>query len=227
MQSQSPVVDSSIVAHTSSLHGLHVIDNIHFVTIGVGTPIDDPSFIGGAGTPSTPQSSGHTTGEALPSSKPPGSLDTLSGDMSHLSVSNFPPSVIPSPISSTSSSAGSHKYSLALWQFNKPPKCVDLHVEEGVVLSTSFYCHTPPGSMFLAVALQGGSIKIFNIPRFTIASELHFPEMNGVECLHINLNHSREFPVTNLAYSRNPFRDLLLTTAWSDGRVMVCQVARL
>lgn len=80
--------------------------------------------------------------------------------------------------------------------------------------------------MFLGLGLRYGVIKIYNIPTFTIASELHFPEMKGHDCTHIKLNLSREVPVINHAYYRNPFRDLILTSVWSDGKVMVCQVAK-
>ncbi len=123
----------------------------------------------------------------------------------------------------TSSHDFSNKFSICFWQF---PKLVSSWTEEGVVNSTSFHVHPPPGNMFLAVGIQGGTVKIFNLPSFKIASELHFPEMKGSECSHITINHSRENPVSSSVYYRSPFRDLILTTVWSDGRIMVCQVAK-
>lgn len=131
-----------------------------------------------------------------------------------------------SDLSSAGTTTSSHdlnKFNINLWQF---PKLVSSWTEEGVVNSTSFHIHTPPGNMFLAVGLQGGKVKIFNLPSFKIASELHFPEMKGSECSHITINHSRETPIMSSVYYRNPFRDLILTTVWSDGRIMVCQVAK-
>lgn len=233
MQSQSPVVDSSIAAHPYSLHGLHVIDNSHFLTVGTGpipsTQIEDSSFGGGlhVGATSTP-SGGHVVGvEGVSGNRPPVPVENLTNDMSRLSVGNFTPSI--STAVSNTGTSGTHdqnRYSVCLWQFNKPPKLLTPLSEEGMVLSTSFHCHSPPGNMFLAVGLQGGTVKIYNIPTFTVASELHFPEMKGTECIHVNLNHSREVPITNHAYFRNPFRDLILTTVWTDGKIIICQVAR-
>ena len=228
MQSQCPVVDSSIVAH-NSLHGLHVIDNNHFLTIGTGpvasTHIEESSFGGGLGATSAPSGGHVVAGVSGNQSLMP--IDNLTSDMSCMSVGNFTSSVT-TAVSNTGTprSHDQNRYSVCLWQFNKPPKLLTSISEEGVVISTSFHCHNPPGNMFLAVGLQGGTVKIYNIPSFTVASELHFPEMKGMECVHVNLNHSREIPITNQAYFRNPFRDLILTTVWSDGRIMICQVAR-
>ena len=93
-------------------------------------------------------------------------------------------------------------------------------------MSSALHYHLPPGNMFLALGLCKGTIKILNVPSFSTASELHFPSMQGCSCEHVALNLSREAPIMTTQYLRNPFRDLILTVAWSDGKVMVCQVAR-
>jgi len=73
--------------------------------------------------------------------------------------------------------------------------------------------------------LKDSTVKVYNVPNFSVASELHFPEMKGT-CIHVALNISREAPLINNAFFRNPFRDLILTTVWTDAKVMICQVAK-
>lgn len=67
-------------------------------------------------------------------------------------------------------------------------------------------------------------MKIYNVPSFSVASEIHFSDFVNCDCLRIALNLSREKENTHHFNLRNPFRDLILTTVWSDGRVMVCQI---
>lgn len=110
---------------------------------------------------------------------------------------------------------------ITLWQFDHPPRTVKTVFLIGDVISTAFHHQLNCGSMFLAVGMRDGTVKIYNVPTFSVASELHFSEMKGKDCLHVALNLSRESPVTS--YYRHPLRDLILTTAWSDGKVMVCQ----
>ena len=80
------------------------------------------------------------------------------------------------------------------------------------------------GNRFLATGQKNGTVKVYNIPSFSVASEIHFPEIKDLDCCFVALNLSRDKENTHYVNMKNPFRDLILTTAWSDGRVMVCQI---
>ena len=217
MMSQTPTIHSTFQAHSLSLTGLHVMDANHFLTIGNSdsqpAPVErDESTAGGSsnGSKTQLQSDSFTI---IPSSSP----EQLSFDMSQLSIQ--PPDEGGYDQQATDSS-------VRYWEYGKPPKMLKAITDIGAVISSSFHCHNPPGNMFLGLGMHNGIIKIYNVPNFTIASELHFPEMKGLDCTHIRLNLSREAPLLTPAYYRNPFRDLILTSTWSDGKIMVCQVKK-
>lgn len=222
MMSQTPTLHASFQSHTLSLTNLHTVDPNHFITIGTesnSSSEDDPSH--DLGSKSQIQPAAPAEACTIPTS----TMDDLSLEVSQLSVQ--PSEDTPLPALPTGAlMEPSIQYSVKLWEFGKPPKVVKVISADGTVVSTSFHCHTPPGNMFLGLGLKNRIVKIYNIPNFTISSELHFPEMKGGECVHIKLNHSREVPLLTHAYYRNPFRDLILTSVWSDGVVMVCQVAK-
>ncbi len=224
MMSQTPSIHGSFQSHSSSLINLHVMDANHFITIGMDsgpntedTPVDD--------TGTKPEQVISKEVEAVvPSPAPP---DPLSLDMSQLSLVQQQQSDEGGSLtSSVSSSDDSERSSVKLWEYGRPQKLLKCVDGVGAVTSSSFHCHSPPGNCFLGVGLKSGVIKIYNVPSFNISSELHFPEMKGKDCTHIRLNLSREVPLITHAYYRNPFRDLILTSVWSDGRIMVCQVAK-
>ena len=218
-------MDSSLQTHATSLSNLHALDNSHFLTVGIG-----PSS---GGQEEVTPTAGHVTSshdsvlsEGLAISTPPGTqaqttgqeiIDSITSEVARLAVSE------------ESLPIGAEQQSgccIILWQFNRPPRSLRTITNLGDVTSSSFHHHAHTGNMFLAVGMRDGTVKIFNIPNFSMASELHFSEMKGRDCVHVALNLSREAPLINQAYFRNPFRDLILTSVWSDGKVMICQVAR-
>ena len=250
MMSQTPSVQSTLQAHSLSLTNLHVMDANHFLTVGMdpthhppppsmphphlGPPPPPPSAaVGGSSSDesTTPPGGGGGAKTHLQSEPfsiiPPSGPDALGTDMSQLSIQ-------PSSSSSDDDPPGAGlgppdapvQCSVKSWEYGKPPHVVKSVGDVGDVVSSSFHCHNPPGNLFLGLGLRNGVIKIFNVPNFTISSELHFPEMKGQDCMHVRLNLSREAPLITAAYYRNPFRDLILTSAWSDGKVMVCQVKK-
>lgn len=222
MRSQQPTVDSRIQAHPFCLNSIHVLDSSHFLTVGLGSApgsqeaIPPPSHVTPLDTP--------VSIEELPVGSSQGTqaqaVDSITSEMAQLSVTEE------SSIGASAPLQESSGYCITLWQFNRPPRSLKTVSSIGEILSTSFHHQTHMGNMFLAVGLREGTVKIFNIPNFSVASELHFPEMKDRDCVHVALNLSREAPLFNNAYFRNPFRDLILTTVWSDGKVMVCQVAK-
>ena len=245
------MVDSQQTAYSHSLRNIHVMDNSLILTIGRGllqprdnnispsVPSTDHAPVGllsPVTTPASVTSNGHLASSSSSSScssssqdatgvggsQAPAAINKIVQDMSK--VSN-PSTTIPSSSSSTSSFAATSQDAVILWQYGQPLKPAKVQRDLGEVVTTAFY-QAYVGSMFLVVGLQGGTVKILNLPSFSTASELHFPEMVGKTCLHVALNLSRDIPLHNPSYHRNPFRDLILTTAWSDGKIMICQVAR-
>ncbi len=226
MQSQQPTIDSSFSAHVVSLKDIHALDSTFFLTVGIG-----PNALW------QEESGGHVTSRDLPpppsgevASQGPGgqqqiqvahqqAMDSVTTDLAQLAISKegIPLHQVADPLNSCHA---------ILWQFGKPPQKVKVISKLGDVVSTAFHFHGIVNSMFLAVGMREGTVKIYNLPNFTVASELHFSEMKGKDCLHVALNLSREVPLPNHAYVRNLFRDLILTTVWSGGKIMVCQVAR-
>ena len=227
MQSQQPVVDSSIVPHTTSLINIHVMDNSQFLTVGSGRE-EDPTH--SHMVSHDPHSTVPVAPEGLVTSAPQGThmqptgqatVNSIMSEMSNLSVTEEQLNV---SLHQEPNSALTH--SVSLWQFSRPPKCIKtISNLGGEISSTSFHSHPHLGIMFLAIGMKNNTVKIYNVPNFSVASELHFPEMKGT-CTYVALNFSREVPVISNAYFRNPFRDLILTTVWSDAKVMVCQVAK-
>ena len=219
------MVDSEQRVHPHSLSDIHVLDNSVILTVGRGSALLKED--GTASTPSSEQvahlttSAVSTTSNGLLNSsqdlgtgaRPP-SMEKMIQDMTQLRVGNDPPTT-----------TTTFEDTVSLWQYGMPLRPTKVQSNLGEIVTTAFYqAHT--GNMFLAMGLRDGTVKILNLPNFSVASELHFPEMEGKGCLHVALNLSREVPLMNPNYYRNPFRDLILTTAWSDRKVMVCQVAR-
>lgn len=245
MQTQQPVIDSKMVAHSISLCNIHVVDSTRFITIGLGSYSEVPPNEGLA-SDSTTSGNGRSRvneggAKGLPSGlEPVGmTIEGVASNFSQMSMSGLPSSEehtkvgVASGTASEAVKAASHHpdFLISIWEFSRPPKLVHSLPVNGVVISSSFNYHLPTGNMFLAAGLQNGTVKIYNVPlptfmTLTTASELHFSEMTGKDCVHVAINLSREMPLSANAYIRNPFRDLILTTAWSDGRIMVCQVAR-
>lgn len=226
MQSQNPAISSSFFAHSLSLSNIHVVGTNQFITIGIGaTPLAQQGDVGVQQTSSLHAEGGNlsTVGSAS-SVQEASSIGNLTFDLAQMGISrgngehSMTSSLLPSDVGSG--------FAIHLWEFNKPPKFIQAHPINGIILSSSFHCHNPPGNMFLALGLKDGTVQILNVPGFSVASELHFSEMKGKDCNHIALNLSREAPLLTASFFRNPFRDLILTTVWSDGKIMVCQVAR-
>ena len=199
-----------------------------FITIGIGTtPLSQQQqgeTSGGPQASNQPAESGATLPsiDSTPGVQETSSIGNLTFDLSQLGIGRGNgecTSIMPPPDVGVG-------YLIHLWEFNKPPKFVQAYNINGMVISSSFHCHNPPGNMFLAMGLKDGTVRILNVPGFSVASELHFSEMKGKDCNHIALNLSREAPLITQSLFRNPFRDLILTTVWSDGRIMVCQVAK-
>ena len=242
MQSQQPVIYSSIAAHSLSLCNVHVIDNTRFITIGLNHfPADAsderPTEASGRGDILRQGGAGMKGGV-------PSTLESVVEGFSKMSVnagSGLPHAeehalamgvaVGGAGVDVVKATSHHPDYFVSIWEFNRPPKLVQSLPVNGVVISSSFNYHLPTGNMFLATGLQNGTVKIYNVPltnfaALSTASELHFSEMMGKDCVHVAINLSREVPLNANAYLRNPFRDLILTTVWSDGKIMVCQVAR-
>lgn len=216
MMSQTPSIHTILDTHSLSMANLHVVDANHFITVGTDAPEESEDV-----SPTSSQTQA-TPPEPFSTSAP----DDLSIEMSQLTVQpadSEQGTVASPPVGIADSPA---QFSIKFWEYGKPLKLVKCVTEMGHVLSSSFHCHNPPGNMFLGLGIVDGMIKIYNVPNFTISSELYFPEMKGRNCVHIRLNLSREVPLFTPAYYRNPFRDLILTSMWSDGKIMVCQVAK-
>lgn len=225
MQSQQPTIDSNFQAHIVSLKDVHALDSTFFLTIGVGPSSmwqeESGSSAASRDLPPPPPSGEVTSqppGTQLHAARPH-TVDSITTEMAQLAVNEdgVPLHPVAEPL---------HSYYITLWQFGKPPRNVKTISKLGDVVSTAFHFHSNVNSMFLAVGMREGTVKIYNLPNFTVASELHFSEMKGKDCLHVALNMSREVPLPNHAYIRNLFRDLILTTVWSGGKIMVCQIAR-
>ena len=245
MQTQQPVIDSKMTAHSISLCNIHVVDSTHFITIGLSSYSEDEGVVSestGGGNGRSRINEGGAKG--LPSGlETVGmTIEGVASNFSQMTVSGLQSSEERTEVgvasgtmggaASEATKAAAHlDFFISIWEFNRPPKLVHTLPVNGMVISSSFNYHLPTGNMFLAAGLQNGTVKIYNVPlppfmTLTTASELHFSEMMGKNCVHVAINLSREVPLSANAYIRNPFRDLILTTAWSDGRIMVCQVAR-
>lgn len=244
-----------MIAHSISLCNIHVIDTTRFITIGI-SPCPDDRLINSSivdDRSEDPANSGESKTRVPSSIEAIGvSMEGMSSDFSRMSVTASasgglvsseehslvaPPAVgvgvgVGGTASEAVKTATQHPdFMISVWEFNRPPKLIHSLPINGIVISSSFHYHLPTGNMFLATGMQNGTVKIYNVPfptymTLSTASELHFSEMKGKDCIHVAVNLSREVPLSANAYIRNPFRDLILTTAWSDGKIMVCQVAR-
>ena len=242
MRSQQPTIYSEQHVHSTSLSSIHIQDSSVIITVGRGSSVqkegeerageviqakDPPSPPMTLGTATSVLSACAANGMIQMVNPPP--QETVGGggvapivkqitqDLTQLSVA--------ATADSGKTSVGLYEDTVTLWQYGVPLRPTKIQGDLGDIVTSVFHqAHT--GNMFLAIGLCNGTIKILNLPNFTLASELHFPEMAGKACLHMALNLSRETPVQNHNYYRNPFRDLILTTVWSDGKVMICQVSR-
>ena len=225
MRTQQPSINSEQHVHSVSLSSLHVQDSTAIITIGRGSSVQRDSEEANTGvavqTNSTtssqsleqPAKSSGSNGGLKESGRP--SSNQLTKDVAQLSVGDI----------GKSTTAGNFEDTVTLWQYGLPLRPTRIEGDLGEIVTSVFH-HAHTGNMFLALGLSNRTIKILNLPNFTLASELHFPEMAGKRCLHMALNLSRDSLVPSGSYYRNPFRDLILTTAWSDGKVMICQVSK-
>ena len=224
MRTQQPTINSEQHVHSVSLSSIHIQDNSAIITIGRGSSVQKDGEATNTSAAvqtniSTSQSLGeHTMHSASNSGLQDGSgqsMNQLTTEVAQMSVGDV----------GNSTSAGQFEDTVTVWQYGVPLRPIKIEEDLGEIVTSVFH-HAHTGNMFLALGLSNRIVKILNLPNFTLASELHFPEMAGKRCLHMALNLSRDSPVPNGSYYRNPFRDLILTTAWSDGKVMICQVSR-
>lgn len=226
MSTQQPVIHSEQQVHSASLSSIHIQDSSAIITVGRGSSVQGEKELTTSAVPVSASSlslstmSVLSTGtdntlstlpqEVLSNGSTPG-VSLLAQDMSQLGVSD--------------TTATRYEDTVTLWQYGVPLRPTKIQGDLGEIVTSVFHqAHT--GNMFLAIGLCNGTIKILNLPNFSVASELRFPEMAGKCCLHMALNLSRESPIQNHNYYRYPFRDLILTTVWSDGKIMICQVSR-
>ena len=220
MRTQQPTISSEQHVHSVSLSSIHIQDHNAIITIGRGSSVQkDGESPGIAATGQTNQSLEQSpvpssSNVVLQESSGP-SINQLAKEVAHMSVGD----------AGNSSATGQLEDTVTLWQYSVPLRPTKIQEDLGEIVTSVFH-HAHTGNMFLALGLSNRTIKILNLPNFSLASELHFPEMAGKRCLHMALNLSRESPVLSSSYYRNPFRDLILTTAWSDGKVMICQVSK-
>ena len=228
MRTQKPTVNSEQLVHSASLSNIHVLDNSVIITVGRGSSVlkeNEATTVVPSKEPNAPLATISSVSNAsngllnvmsqeVVSTAHSPCVEKMAQDLAQLIVGG-----------ETSSVPRRSEDTVTLWQYGVPLRPTKMESDLGEIATSAFHlAHT--GNMFLAVGLCNGTVKILNLPNFSIASELHFPEMAGRSCLHVALNLSRESPVQNHNYYRNPFRDLILTTAWSDGKVMICQVLR-
>ena len=211
---------------------IHIIDSSSFLTVGTD----------GGGSPSLPalpsstpttsatvtervEATGQISLESTQATQVPPhtAVDAVSSELASLAiVPNSSQSTLVTPYLSRSSSL----YNVSLWDFGKPVRKIKTQEVTGPILSTNFHQQPMFGNRFLAMGLTNGAVKIYNLPSFTVASEIRFPDIENKDCIFVALNLSREKENTHHVNVKNPFRDLILTTVWSDGRIMVCQTDR-
>ena len=146
---------------------------------------------------------------------PPSSAESITANLAKVSLNSASsPSHVSQPYTSAS-----------IWEYSKSVTNSKTVNNLGEVLVSAFHQQPLFGNQFLAVGYKGGAIKIFNVPNFTVASEIHFPDISPTGyCCHVAINLSRDKENTHHFNMRNPFRDLILSTVWSDGRIMICQI---
>jgi len=245
MMSHTPAIIRTYNAHSVSLTNLHVVDASHFITVGMEkAAADDPAQ-------TEPTSNGTVSQDVSPPAASPNLItlipstsENLETKMTSLDInSSVELEEVGTPAATTAAPSSSLSHTsvtsptqpapsspmqckVKLWEFDKPLKVVKEIADVGPVMCSSFHCHSPPGNMFLGLGMKNGAVKVYNVPEFTLATEIHFEEMPNADCVQLRLNLSRETPIFTHAYYRNPFRDLILTSAWSNGKIMVCQVAK-
>ncbi len=197
-------------AHSESLLNIHVLDTSCFITVGINKEHSPASSL-----PPTNELQEVPRDETTPTDIKQEDLksddatcddvDNLAGILDRVSLTTVTPNC-----------------SIALWEYGKPIKLFKTIDSPGPITCTAFYQHPLLGNRFLAVGLMGGAVKIYNLPSFTVASEIHFQDIADTNCSHIALNLSREREYTQNFNVKNPFRDLILTTVWSGGKIMIC-----
>ena len=233
MRTQQPTVNSEQHVHSVSLSGIHVQDTSAIITIGRGSSVQQQDVV--APNAATLTQSNNPSSQPVPleqpvtvlpvSSAPNGALSQETGGTTITQLTQEVAQISVAELGNPAVPGGKFEDTVTLWQYGVPLRPTKIQGDLGEIVTSVFHqAHT--GNMFLAIGLSNRTIKILNLPNFTLASELHFPEMARKRCLHMALNLSRETPVPNSNYYRNPFRDLILTTVWSDGKVMICQVSR-
>ena len=247
MRTQQPTINSEQHVHSVSLSNIHIQDSSVLITVGRGGSAvlqhkdsevavqakessslpTAPLELGAISTPPIATSSNgvfHSASHEGEGGRGGGGggggggvtagINQITQEMTHVSIGE-----------TSHDSSAPFEDMVTLWQYGTPLRPIKIQGDLGEIVTSVFH-HAHTGNMFLALGLGNQTIKILNLPNFTLASELQFPEMAGKRCVHMALNLSRESPVPNHNYYRNPFRDLILTTVWSDGKVMICQVMR-
>ena len=220
-------------AHSESLLDIHIIDSSSFLTVGVdgsgspSLPVVPPSAPTSSTTPVTErvEATGQISLESsqAPDAPPHTAVDTVSSELASLAIV---PNSSQSPLVTPYLTQSSSLYNVAIWDFGKPVRKIKTQEVTGPILSTNFHQQPMFGNRFLAMGLTNGAVKIYHLPNFTVASEIRFPDIENKDCIFVALNLSREKENTHHVNVKNPFRDLILTTVWSDGRIMVCQTDR-
>ena len=207
-----------IKAHSESFLNIHVLDTSCFITVGTNqeraSSILPSPMVANDNRPEVTRKISHETPptevansqDVHPTEK---NLENVSSGLANMSINH---------------TSVCSNYSISLWEYGKPIKNFKTLDNLGSVTCSAFYQHPLLGNRFLALGLMGGAVKIYNLPTFTIASEIHFQDIADRNCSHIALNLSRDKEHTYNFNMKNPFRDLILTTVWSDGRIMVCQI---
>ena len=230
MSNHRPQLDTVLCIQCSVLKDIHVLQGNGFLTVGIaptdatptspsvlqsqkgGTPIaEEPPTNGHHSNPAVeePPTNGHHSNPAVTYSD---QVDALADNMFDLKVHGDCGRGV----------TKEERWCASVWENERPPRCMRT-VHLGPLVSNAFYHQPNVGNMFLSVGLKDGRVKIYNVPSFNMACELRFSELGGKDCVRLALNLSRELPTVPL---RSPFRDLLLTTVWSNGRVMICQVQK-
>ena len=236
MRSHEPMLAEKFQAHTESLMDIYVLDTNTFLTIGM-----NQEHSGSAVHPSIEQVTNPISGDVglstdLPSSTTAATtatgetVDSLSSELSRFSfTSDHNPTSTTTTFSSSSSSSfpsmsSGTQSTASLWVFGQPVQCIKTLDNLGSILCTAYHQQPMFGNRFLATGQKNGTVKVYNVPSFSVASEIQFSDIKELDCCFVALNLSRDKENTHYVNMKNPFRDLILTTSWSDGRVMVCQI---
>lgn len=231
MRSHEPMLTEKFQAHTESLMDIYVLDTNTFLTVGLNqnqnTAVVHSSIEQGTAqigrdvtlSADFPSTTTATTTAAVET------VESISSELSRFSFSSdhHPPSSSTTSTSSPSTSWAT-QCTASVWVFGQPVQNINTMDNLGSTLCTSYHQQPMFGNRFLATGQKNGTVKVYNIPSFSVASEIHFPEIKDLDCCFVALNLSRDKENTHYVNMKNPFRDLILTTAWSDGRVMVCQI---